>query len=305
MSSDAVDLVIVGSVSLDTVETRTGRREGILGGSGTFASAAAATFCRCGIVGVVGDDFPADALTRCEEFGIDLQGLQRVPGSTFRWGGKYDDDMINRSTLFTELGVFADFSPDLPESYRSAGFVLLGNIAPALQLHVLDQVEGKPFVATDTMDLWIDIARDELLQVLSRTDLLMLNDSEARQLSGCYNLLDCAEWLLNQGPEYVVIKKGEHGAMLISEQGVFLVPAYPVREVVDPTGAGDTFAGAFMGIVSQDDVREVAIRHALMRAAVVASFGVEAFSLDSFDKLDEGRLTDREHELERMIRPSE
>ena len=302
VDSKPVELVIVGSVSLDTVETRAGRREEILGGSATFACAAAALFSRCGMVGVVGSDFPAEATARCESFGIDLQGLQQVPGKTFRWGGVYDADMINRSTLFTELGVFADFSPELPASYRGVKHVLLGNIAPSLQLHVLEQVEGSPFVATDTMDLWIDIARDDLMKVLQRTDLLMLNDGEARALSGCYNLMDCAAWLREQGPEFVVIKKGEHGAMLFSDAGIFLVPAYPVREVIDPTGAGDTFAGSFMGMLARGGNTDTELRRALMHASVVASFGVEGFSLDCFDELGQAEVEGRMRELETMVR---
>ncbi len=302
--NDSVDLVVVGSVSLDTVETRAGRHEEILGGSATFACAAASLFGRCGMVGVVGDDFPEEATVRCEEFGIDLQGLQQVPGKTFRWGGVYDADMINRTTLFTDLGVFADFSPDLPESYRGVKHLLLGNIAPELQLHVLDQVDGKPFVATDTMDLWINIAREDLLKVLSRTDLLMLNDSEARALSGCHNLMECAVWLRDHGPAFVVIKKGEHGAMLFSESGIFLVPAYPVRDVTDPTGAGDTFAGSFMGLLAKGGNTEDEMRRALMYASVVASFGVEGFSLDCFDALTLADVDSRMRELASMVRVS-
>ena len=252
---------------------------------------------------MVGDDFPAAFLERYRRFGIDLAGLQTRTGATFRWSGVYDADMINRRTLETKLGVFSDFSPELPEAFRDAPFVLLGNIGPALQLHVLDQARGRPFVAVDTMDLWIRIARPELDQVIRRASMLTLNDAEARLLTGRHNLLECARAILAMGPQYVVIKKGEHGAMLCSQQGIGLIPAFPVGRVVDPTGAGDCFAGAFMGFLARTcaaRIDEPLLRRALLHGSVVASFGVEAFSTERMEKLHGKEIADRVESLRAM-----
>lgn len=296
-------LWVVGSIGLDTITTRAERRDELLGGSVSYACAAASFFTRPGAVGVVGSDFPEAQFARYRHFGIDLAGIQQVPGATFRWEGVYDDDMINRRTLKTELGVFADFSPRLPESYRDAPFVLLGNIGPELQLHVLDQVRGQPFVAVDTMDLWINIAKPALLAVIERAQLLTLNDGEARLLTGRYNLRDCADALLAMGPRYVIIKKGEHGALLFSREGIAIVPAYPVRAVVDPTGAGDTYAGAFLGFLARGGRTDLpALREALLHASVVASFGVEAFSIERLESLTFAEITARVAELHAMMK---
>jgi len=303
MEHSDIKVVVVGSNGLDTIETRSETRKELLGGSVSYACAAAAYYAPTGMVGVVGTDFPAEHTALYESFGIDLTGLARVEGSTFRWAGKYDDDMINRDTLLTDLGVFADFMPVLPAGYRTAPYLLLGNIAPVLQLHVLDQIERPEFVMVDTMDLWINIAREELCKVIARTDLLMLNDSEARLLTDCYNLRDCAKVLMEMGPDYVVIKKGEHGAMLFSPGGIFLVPAYPVTTVVDPTGAGDTFAGAFIGhIAQQASTDDAVIREALLHGAVVASLNVEAFSLERLSTTTAEMIAARLAELKAMMR---
>jgi sugar/nucleoside kinase (ribokinase family) len=283
-----IQLWIVGSIGIDDIETPAEKRTGLLGGSVTYACAAASFFAPTGAVGVVGSDFPAAFLERYRRFGIDRTGLQTCPGATFRWSGVYEADFINRRTLDTRLGVFADFSPKLPESFRDAPFVLLGNIGPALQLHVLDQARGRPFVVADTMDLWIRIARPELEQVIRRVDMLTLNDAEARMLTGRHNLLACARDILAMGPRYLVIKKGEHGAMLCSSQGLALIPAFPVEQVVDPTGAGDCFAGAFMGFLARtraSRIDEPLLRRALLHGSVVASFGVEAFSTERLERL--------------------
>ena len=302
MEQSDMKVVVVGSNGLDTIETRTETRKELLGGSVSYACAASSYYVPTGMVGVVGTDFPAEHTALYESFGIDLTGLERVEGPTFRWAGKYDEDMINRDTLLTELGVFADFMPVLPESYRNAPYLMLGNIAPVLQLHVLDQVENADFVMVDTMDLWINIAREELRKVIGRTDLLMLNDSEARLLTDRYHLRDCAATLMDMGPKYVVIKKGEHGAMLFSPDGIFLVPAYPVSSVTDPTGAGDAFAGAFMGyIAQQDSTDDAVIREALLHGAVVASLNVEAFSLDRLRVTTPETIAERLAELKAMM----
>ncbi|MFZ4396611.1 MAG: PfkB family carbohydrate kinase [Kiritimatiellia bacterium] len=298
-----VQLWIVGSIGIDAIETPGEKRVDLLGGSVTYACAAASFFTPVGAVGVVGSDFPAAFLARYRRFGIDLAGLQTRPGETFRWSGIYEADFINRRTLDTRLGVFADFSPELPELFRDAPFVLLGNISPSLQLHVLDQARGQPFVVVDTMDLWIRIARPELVQVIRRANLLTLNDSEARLLTGHHNLLACARAVLEMGPTFVVIKKGEHGAMLCSKQGFALIPAFPVEQVVDPTGAGDCFAGAFMGYLAQTRARRIdepLLRRALLHGSVVASFGVEAFSTERLEKLERIEINSRVDALRSM-----
>ncbi len=300
--SEAVKVVIVGSIGLDTIETPFEKRESLLGGSVSYACAAASFFTTVGMVGVVGSDFEDDHMDVYKQFGIDLDGLQQVEGRTFRWSGVYDADMINRQTLSTELNVFEQFMPVMPESYRGADYVLLGNIAPELQLHVLDQVESPEFIVADTMDLWINISREKLIEVIGRVDMLMLNDSEARLLTDQYHLRACADTIRSMGPRYVVIKKGEHGAMLFGPDGLFIIPAYPVEAVTDPTGAGDTFAGAMIGHLAQNGgVSDEALRVALLHGAVVASHGVEAFSLDRLVQLSPEDISARATELRRML----
>ena len=298
-----VKVWMVGSIGIDDVKTRTADRKNLMGGSLPFCTVAASFFAKAGAVGVVGSDFPAAFSRRWQAFGTDLAGVQHKEGATFRWACEYDANMIERATLKTELGVFASFMPELPESYRQAPFVLLGNIQPELQLHVLKQAKGAKFIALDTMNLWIDIARPALRKVIRRVDLLTLNDGEARMLTGKWNLCDCAEALLKMGPSYVVIKKGEHGALLFSNKGVFIVPAYPVRKLADPTGAGDSFAGAFMGFLARAGrVTDGLMREALVHASAVASFGVEGFSLERFEKLTLSAIEKRVAELKRMMK---
>ncbi len=297
-----VNLWIVGSIGIDTITTRAGRHENLLGGSVTYACAAASFFGPTGAVGVVGDDFPESFMARYRKFGIDLQGLQQRSGATFHWEGVYDDDMIHRRTLETRLGVFETFKPELPEAYRETPYVLLGNIGPELQLHVLDQARGARFVATDTMDLWISTARPALLEVLARTTLLTVNDDEARLLTGRYNLRDCAEALRDMGPRYVVIKKGEHGALLFAPEGIAIVPAYPVHALHDPTGAGDCYAGAFMGYLAGSGRDDTAtLRRALGYGSVVAAYGVEDFSIGRLETLTMEQIESRRIELDAMI----
>lgn len=303
--ANGINVVVVGSVALDTVATPFEHHEDVLGGSCSYACAAASFFSRCGMVGVVGDDFPAGYLSLYERFNIDAAGLQTESGKTFRWSGVYDGDMINRTTLVTELNVFEHFRPELPEAYRSAGYILLGNIAPDLQLHVLDECCSPHFVMADTMDLWIKTQRDKVLEVMQRVTMLMLNDMEARLLAERYHLRSCAEWLLERGPRYVVIKKGEHGAILFSRDDLFIVPAYPVDKVVDPTGAGDAFAGGFIGALAETGGEDYAsaVRRALLYGSVTASRNVEAFGLDALEQCGRKELDRRLAELVRMTDP--
>lgn len=299
----SVKLWIVGSIGIDDIKTRNADRKNLLGGSVPYSTVAASFFTKTGAVGVVGSDFPAAFDRRWQAFGIDLTGVQRQQGSTFRWACEYDDNMIERTTLKTELGVFASFMPELPAAYRTAPFVLLGNIQPELQMHVLKQADGAKFVALDTMNLWIETARPALLKVIRRVSLLTVNDGEARQLTGKWNLRECAEAILKMGPSYAVIKKGEHGALLFSKDGVFIVPAYPVRKLVDPTGAGDSYAGTFMGYLARAGrVSDGILRKALVHASAVASFGVEGFSLERFQKLSTPDIQVRVDELKSMVK---
>jgi len=280
-AADTPSLVVVGSIGIDTIETPVTRRESILGGSASYACAAASFFTNVGMVGVVGTDFPKQHVDLYKHFQINLDGLETVPGETFRWTGVYEANMDNRRTLSTELNVFAAFQPKLPASYRKSPFLFLANIQPGLQLHVLDQIEKPRFTVVDTMDLWINTAKEVLIEVIKRVDMLTLNESEARRLSGQHTLLKAARALLDLGPKYVLIKKGEHGSILFSEQSIFMMPAFPLEDVQDPTGAGDTFAGGLMGaLAAAGKVDETSIRKAMIYGSVVASFGVEAFSLD-------------------------
>jgi len=298
-----IDVWMVGSIGIDDIETRTVSKKNLLGGSLPFATIAGAfAGANVGAVGVVGSDFGPRFSRRWEKFGIDLAGVQRKPGPNFRWACRYDDNMIERATLKTELGVFADFMPALPEAYTKAPFVLLGNIQPDLQLHVLEQADKPRFVALDSMNLWIDIARPSLERVISRVDLVTMNDGEARQLTDKWNLRDCAAEILKMGPKYVLLKKAEHGAFLFTREDVFIIPAYPVRELKDPTGAGDTYAGAFIGYLSKSRViSTVVMRKALVFASALASFCVEGFSIEKLERISREDVVKRVFELWRMV----
>lgn len=298
-----IEMVVVGSLGLDTVETKFDRQEDVLGGSVSYACAAASFFAKTAMVGVAGTDFPDDYIKCFKHFDIDLEGLQLQEGKTFRWSGVYEDDMINRRTLSTCLNVFADFMPALPANYQEAPYVLLGNISPEIQLHVLSQIKKPKFVMADTMDLWINIADEDLQNVIRNVNMLAVNDAEARLLTQEYNLKTCAAKILEMGPEYVVIKKGEHGALLASRDGFYLIPAYPVDDLVDPTGAGDAFAGAFLGLLAErDTIDDKTVCEALLVGSVVASFSVEAFSLNRLERLDKQAIAERLETLKTMIR---
>ena len=290
-------LLVVGSVALDSVETRAGKRVDVLGGAATFVSAAASflTPTPVRLVGVVGDDFDDAHTQYLKSRGVDLAGLERVKGGrTFRWSGVYAPDFSTRTTLDTQLNVFQDFNPKLPAGWAESDYVFLANIDPVLQLGVLEQAKKPRFVACDTMNLWIDIKKPELLKLLERVDMLLLNDEEARQLSGQANLPAAARAIRAMGPGSVVIKRGDAGALLFHEGGVFAAPAFPIEDVVDPTGAGDSFAGGFMGWLAREgDTSPTTIRTSMIMGSVLASFSVEDFSLDRFRRLDLGQIRER------------
>lgn len=301
--SDTPSLVVVGSIGIDTIETPVTRRENILGGSASYACAAASFFTSVGMVGVAGTDFPKPHVDFYKHFRINLDGLETVPGETFRWSGVYEANMDNRRTICTKLNVFASFLPKLPASYRMSPFLFLANIQPGLQLHVLDQIEKPQCVVVDTMDLWINTAKDVLLEVIKRVDMLTLNESEARHLSGQRTLLKAARALLGLGPKYVLIKKGEHGSILFSDKGIFLMPAFPLEDVQDPTGAGDTFAGGLMGaLAAGGKVDETSIRKGMIYGSIVASFGVESFGLERLQTLTLKEIEARASQFRDMMR---
>ena len=277
-------LLVVGSVALDSVFTPFGQTADALGGSAVHFSVAASLLHPVRVVGVIGNDFPVDQLERLASRGIDWSGVEHAEGESFRWKGKYSYDLQSRETLETRLGVFANFQPRLPAGADQAKFVFLGNIDPELQLGVLDQVKEPTLVACDTMNYWIQSRREPLLKLLSRVDLLMVNDAEAREFSGDWNIHRAGRWLINQGPKRVVIKQGEYGALLIEKDRTFAMPAYPLEEVFDPTGAGDAFAGGFMGYLARHGVADTgAMRRAMVYGATMGSFAVSGFDIQGFE----------------------
>jgi sugar/nucleoside kinase (ribokinase family) len=303
MTKPVVDLTIVGSIGIDTIETPAEKHEEILGGSVSYACAAASFFTHTGMVGVVGTDFPEEFKQTWKNMSIDLEGLQIEEGKTFRWSGVYEENMDNRRTLSTELNVFESFSPELPEDYREAPYLFLGNIHPALQLHVLEQVKNPKFILIDTMDLWINIDKEDLVKVISKCNMLTLNESEAQLFTGELTLTKAAQRLLELGPEYVLIKKGGNGSMLFTRDDIFLLHAYPLDSFKDPTGAGDTFAGGLMGaLAASGQTDREAIRQAMVYGSIVASFGVEEFSLERLKQLDRTAIESRVEEFKEMCR---
>jgi sugar/nucleoside kinase (ribokinase family) len=276
-----MSILVVGSVAYDTVETPFGRAEKVLGGSASFFSVAASFFAPVNLVAVVGDDFSEKAMSAFQGRPVDLEGLERTAGKTFHWQGKYSYDLNSRETVCTDLNVFEFFKPRIPDRYRRSEHVFLGNIDPVLQRQVLDQVERPRLVACDTMNFWISGKPEELKRTLAAVDILLINDAEARQLSGEWNIVKAARAIRALGPHTLVIKKGEHGVLMFSEDGSFAAPAYPLEEVFDPTGAGDTFAGGFLGyLAGSPTLDEAALRRAVIMGSTLASFCVEAFSLD-------------------------
>lgn len=297
-------VLIVGSVALDSVQTPSGKAERALGGAATYSAVAASFFAPVRIVGVVGDDFPAEHLAFLKSRGIDTEGLKVVPGGkTFHWAGCYEGDMNQANTIATELNVFSDFSPDLPDSYRSSEFVFLANIDPELQLKVLDQVSNARLTAMDTMNFWIAGKPEKLREVMSRVDVVFINDAELRQFTGAPNLVRAAAEIHNIGPSYVIVKKGEHGAvMYCNEHTCFSAASYPLEDVTDPTGAGDSFAGGFMGyIAATGEITDANLRRAVVYGSTLASFNVQDFSLNRLKRLTRAEIISRYEEFKRMV----
>lgn len=290
-------LLIVGTVAFDAIETPFGKTDKILGGAGTYIGLSAAFFnLQSAIVSVVGDDFPQEYLDLLIERNIDISGLEVVNGGkTFFWSGRYHNDLNSRDTLDTQLNVLADFQPKVPENYKNVDVVMLGNLHPIVQSSVLDQLESKPkLVVLDTMNFWMDCALPELLDVIKRVDVITINDEEARQLSGEYSLVKAAAKIHAMGPEFVVIKKGEHGALLFHGNQVFFAPALPLEEVFDPTGAGDTFAGGFAGFIAQsENVSFENMKNAIIYGSNLASFCVEKFGTERMVSLDKQEVVSR------------
>ena len=298
-------VLVVGTVTLDTVETPSERVEDVLGGSGVYAAVAASFFKRTvQLVGVIGADFPNTYTDFLETQGIDLQGLKRVDnGKSFRWGGRYAKDFNARDTLFTELNVVADFHPILPEVYKEAPYLFLANNSPVLQLSIIEQATNPKLIVCDTMDFWINEEREALEALLARVDILILNDSEALLFTGDSNLMRAAQAILRYGPKRVIVKKGEHGAISVTESSFFSAPAYPLTQVTDPTGAGDSFAGGMMGyLASIEDTSEEAIRSAMVYGAVVASFNIEDFSINRQKDVQFSEISSRYRELQKAVR---
>lgn len=297
-----MSVLVVGSMAYDSVETADRTVEHALGGSATFFSMASSLFAPTEVVAVVGDDFDSKDFERLRRRGVGLSGVERLAGRTFRWGGRYSRYFETRETLFTELNVFERFDPDIPAALRNPDILFLANIHPRLQLNVLDQVEPPRFVALDTMNFWISAELDDLKAVLGRVDLLMLNDEEAFQLSGIGNLRLAAERILQMGPRWLVIKRGEHGAWLFDGDVVSLVPAVPLRKVVDPTGAGDSFAGGFAGYLHTcEAIDREALLGGLVAGTLCASYGVQGFSVDRLEQIDRADLRERHAELQAFL----
>jgi sugar/nucleoside kinase (ribokinase family) len=281
-----MDILVIGSVAFDSVETPFGQGNDVLGGSATYFSTSASFFTGVQLVAVVGEDFPEEPKQFLTSRGVDLAGLQTRPGQTFRWKGRYGYDLNEAHTLETHLNVFETFHPELPESYRKAKYVFLANIDPELQLEVLEQVERPQLIACDTMNFWIDGKREALIRTLGHVDILVINEAEVRQLADEANLVKASRAVLAMGPKTLVVKRGEYGVLVFSEHSIFSAPAYPLEEVFDPTGAGDTFAGGFMGyLAATNNLSDETIRKATVFGSVMASFTVEDFSLDRLRRL--------------------
>jgi sugar/nucleoside kinase (ribokinase family) len=300
-----MSLLTVGTVAFDTIETPFGKAENVIGGACTYISWAASYFTNdIHLVSIVGEDFPKSELEALQNRGVNLEGLEVVQGGkSFFWAGRYHNNMNSRDTLVTDLNVLADFNPVLPEKARASKYVMLGNLTPAIQLSVLNQLDGsQQLIALDTMNFWMDIAMEELKQVISRVDLLTINDEEARQLSGEYSLVNAARVIHAMGPKFLVIKKGEHGALLFANDDIFYAPALPLAEVFDPTGAGDTFAGGMMGWLARTgDIGVENMKRAIICGSALASFCVEDFSLNRLKTLQTEEINDRLDRFRRLM----
>lgn len=301
-AEQAKQILVVGSVAFDDVQTSHGRRPECLGGSATFFGVTASRYTSTHLVAVVGSDFPESHMNTLRQSGLNLEGLERAEGKTFRWRGRYSEDLSERETLDTQLNVFTDFSPKIPTHFRELPVIFLGNIHPQLQLEVLEQVEQPRLVVADTMNLWITGERAALKKVLARVDALIINDEEARLLADEHNLFRAADHIRALGPRILVIKRGEHGAMLFHPDGTFYVPALPLREVLDPTGAGDTFAGGFVGYLARrGDTDFVSAKNAMLQGTVMASFTVGGFGLDRLLTASNEEVTARVERLRTLM----
>jgi sugar/nucleoside kinase (ribokinase family) len=297
-----MSVLVVGSVALDSVETPFGKADDVIGGSGTFFSASASHLAPVQLVGVVGNDYPLDQLEPLKKRGVDMAGLEQADGRSFRWRGRYRHDLNSAETLETHLGVFSHFSPKIPPQFRRAPFVFLANIDPRLQLDVLKQVQTPRLVACDTMNFWIESRRPDILELIRHVDLITLNDAEARQLTDCFNLVKAARWIMERGPKMVVIKKGEHGAFLFRENSIFFAPAYPLESVFDPTGAGDSFAGGFMGYLARTgDLSDANLRRAVVYGSAMGSFAVEKFSVQRLLEITPTDLASRVRDFHALV----
>ena len=301
-----MSLLIVGTVAFDAIETPFGKTDKILGGAGTYVGMAASHFTnQSKMISVIGEDFPQEYMQLIQDHNIDTEGIQIVKGGkTFFWSGKYHTDMNTRDTLITELNVLADFDPIVPESYQDCEFLMLGNLDPTVQRKVLQQLKSRPkLVVLDTMNFWMDIALESLLETISMVDVLTINDEEARQLSGEYSLVKAARKILTMGPKYLIIKKGEHGALLFDQkENCFFAPALPLEEVFDPTGAGDTFAGGFIGYLAKSkDLSFDNMKRAIIYGSALASLTVEKFGTDKISNLDQETLNERIQEFKDLV----
>lgn len=299
-----MSLLTIGTVAFDSIETPFGKAEMVVGGACTYISYAASYFTdSINLSSIVGADFPEAEIKALENRGVNMEGLQiKQDGKTFFWSGKYHQNMNVRDTLVTDLNVLDDFNPQLPESYKSSKYVMLGNLTPAIQMQVINQLDGSQhLVAMDTMNFWMDIAMDALVEVIAKVDVLTINDEEARQLSGEYSLVNAAAKIHKMGPKYLIIKKGEHGALLFSEGEIFFAPALPLAQVFDPTGAGDTFAGGFMGYLAHsEDISFDNMKRAVIYGSAMASFCVEEFSIDRLRSLTNKDILDRLDQFQKL-----
>lgn len=297
-----MSLLVVGSVAFDDVRTPFGEAKGVLGGSATYFSVAASYFADVNLVAVVGEDFPDDGIGLFQDHRVNIDGLERTEGETFRWSGEYGFDLSDAKTLATHLNVFETFEPKIPSSYRRCPYVFLANIDPVLQLGVLEQMDSPELVACDTMNFWIEGKPKELKETLRHVDILVINDSETRALAREANIYKAAQAILDMGPSSLIIKRGEYGALLFNEETVFAAPAYPLEVVFDPTGAGDSFAGGFMGYLANvRNVTEATVRQALIMGSVMASFNVEAFSLERLRAITYEEIRDRFGAFRRLV----
>jgi len=298
-----MSLLVVGSIGFDTLETPFGRAEEVLGGAAVYCGIGASFFSTVRVVGVVGEDFSNEHIAFLRTYKLDLDGLEVKPGKTFRWGATYGDDLNTRKTLFTDLNVFASFNPRIPEKYRDSTYVFLGNIGPELQLSVLEQIKQPRLVALDTMNYWIERTPIELRKVLQRVDVLLVNDSEAKSLAGDNNLVNATRLIRKMGPKTIIIKKGEHGALMSTGDSFFTAPAFPLETVCDPTGAGDTFAGGFMGhLAKADRIDEMTFRQAAICGSTMASFACERFGPERFQTLQETEIHQRVNAFHEMTK---